>query len=118
MFGGLPRLTCTARGTRRRRRVILAEFALGTIGGGALGVWALTWRGVTGIVLGIWLLGVGVNYLPLLSYVVALWPPGALKAELAGIDLEAEIRHYTRVQFRVLVPFWVAVLALLQRDGG
>ena len=102
--------THSARGSRRRRRVIVAEFALGTIGGVALGVWALTWGGVGGVVLGIWLLG---------------WPPttcglprtcllcGALEAEHAGADLAAELRHYTRPQV-LLVPFWVAGLALAQ----
>ena len=103
-----------ARGTRRRRRVILAEFALGTIGGVALGAWALTWGDAVGVVLGIWLLGLAANYLPLTAHVVALWQPGALQAELAGADLGAELRHYTRVQFWVLVPFWIAGLALLQ----
>jgi len=31
--------------------------------------------------------------------------PGALAAELAGIDLRAELRHYTRAQAWVFVPF-------------
>ncbi len=103
-----------ARGTRWRRRVILAEFALGTIGGVALGVWALTWGGAAGVVLGIWLLGLAANYLPLTAHVLALWPAGKLQAELAGADLRAELRHYTRAQVWVLVPFWVAGLALAQ----
>jgi hypothetical protein len=102
------------RGTRRRRRVILAEFALGTVAGVALGAWALTWGGVADVVLGIWLLGLAANYLPLTAHVLALWHPGALEAELAGADLGAELRHYTRAQVWVLVPFWVAGLALAQ----
>jgi hypothetical protein len=102
------------RGTRRRRRVILAEFALGTIGGVALGVWALTLGGVGSVVLGIWLLGLAANYLPLTAHVLSLWHPGALQAELAGVDLGAELRHYTRAQVWVLVPFWIAGLALAQ----
>jgi hypothetical protein len=102
------------RGTSRRRRVILAEFALGTLGGVALGVWALTWGGVSGVVVGIWLLGLAANYLPLTAHVLALWDPGALQAELWGADLGAELRYYTRAQVWVLVPFWVAGLALAQ----
>jgi hypothetical protein len=102
------------RGTRRRRRLILAEFALGTIGCLALGVWALTWGGVGGVVIGIWVLGLAANYVPLTAHVLALWHPGALEAELAGVDLRAELRHYTAVQLWVLVPFWVAGLALAQ----
>ncbi len=103
-----------ARGTRRRRRVILAEFALGTIGSVALGVWALTWGGAAGVVIGIWLLGLAANYLALTLHVLALWHPGALEAELAGADLRGELRSYTRAQIWVLAPFWVAGLALAQ----
>ena len=105
------------RGTRRRRRMILAEFALGTIGGVALGVWALTWGGVAGVALGIWLLGLAANYLPLTAHVLALWRPEALEAELSGVDLGAELRHYTRVQVWVLVPFVVAGLAIAQAQA-
>ncbi|HEY7630739.1 MAG TPA: hypothetical protein VH817_08570 [Thermoleophilaceae bacterium] len=103
-----------ARGSRRRRHVILAEFALGTIGGAALGVWALTWDSAAGVVLGVWLLGLAANYLPLTAHVLSLWPPGALEAELGGTDVRAELRQYTRAQLWVLVPFWIAGLALIQ----
>ncbi len=102
------------RGTRRRRRVILAEFGLGTVAGAALGASAVTWDAPAGVVLGVWLLGLAANYLPLTAHVLSLWRPGRLEAELAGADLRAELRHYTRAQFWVLVPFWVAGLALAQ----
>ncbi len=103
-----------AAGTRRRRRVILAEFALGVIGSGALGAWALSSRSGVGVVLGIWLLGLAANYLPLTVHVLSLWRQPALEEELAGLDLRSELRRYTRAQVWVLVPFWVAVLAVLQ----
>jgi hypothetical protein len=103
-----------ARGTRLRRRVILAEFASGTIGGAALGAWALSWGGPVGVILGVWLLGLAANYLPLTMHVLSLWRQAALKEELAGADLRAEIRHYTRAQVWVLVPFWIAGLAVTQ----
>ena len=103
-----------ARGTRRRRWVILGEFALGTVGSAALGVWALTWGGAVGVIFGIWLLGLAANYLPLTVHVLALWRQPALDGELAGVNLRAELRNYTRAQVWVLVPFWVAGLALAQ----
>ncbi len=103
-----------AHGTRRRRRIILAEFALGTAGCAALGVWALSWGDPLGVVLGVWLLGLAANYLPLTAYVFSLWRTNKLEAELAGVDLSAELRHYTRLQIWVLVPFWVAGLAIAQ----
>ena len=76
-----------ARGTRRRRWVILGEFALGTVGSAALGVWALTWGGAVGVIFGIWLLGLAANYLPLTVHVLALWRQPALDGELAGVQL-------------------------------
>jgi hypothetical protein len=103
-----------ARGTRRRRRIILGEFALGTLGGAALGAWALSWGGAIGVIFGFWLLGLAANYLPLTAHVLALWRKPALDAELAGVDLHAQLRRYTRAQVWVLVPFWIAGLALVQ----
>jgi hypothetical protein len=103
-----------ASGTRLRRRVILAEFALGTVGGAALGVWALTWGGAEGVIFGTVLLGLAANYMPLTVHVLTLWPPGRLEAELRDVDVRAELRHYTLAQVWVLVPFWVAGLALVQ----
>ncbi len=103
-----------ARGTRRRRLIILAEFALGTLGGAALGVWALTWGGVVGLGLGVWLLGLGANYLLLTWNVALLWRRGRLHEELADVDLQAELHHYTRAQIWVLAPFWIAGLAVVQ----
>ena len=107
-----------ARGTRRRRLIIMAEFAFGTIASLVLGIWALTLGGPLGFVVGVWLLGLAANYLPLAAHVLALWPPGRLQAELEGADLHAELSLYTRRQIWVLVPFWIAGLALRQRRGG
>jgi hypothetical protein len=76
----------------------------------------LTWGGAVGLLLGIWLLGLGANYLALAWNVVALWRSGRLEAELAGADLHAELRHYTRAQIWVLAPFWIAGLAVVQAE--
>ena len=92
----------------------MGEFALGTVGSAALGVWALTWGGAVSVIFGVWLVGLAANYLPLTVHVLALWRQPALDAELAGVDLRAELRTYTRSQVWVLVPFWVAGLALAQ----
>lgn len=107
-----------ARGTRRRRWMILVEFAVGTVGSAALGVWALTWGGAVGVILGIWLLGLAANYLPLTVHALSLWRQPALDAELAGVDLRAALRNYTRAQAWVLVPFWIAGLAVARRRGA
>ena len=101
-----------ASGTRRRRRVILSEFTFGVAGCTALGIWTLTWGSAVGMILGFWLLGLAANYLPLTVHVITLWRRSALEAELADVDIRAELREYTRAQVWVLVPFWVAGLAL------
>jgi hypothetical protein len=107
-----------ARGSVLRRRVILAEFVLGAIGGAAFGVWALaSWNGAVGLLFGLYLLGLGANYLVLAVEVITLWPDGALDAELRDIDIRAALRHYTVTQVWVFVPYLFAALALAQRRG-
>jgi len=102
-------------GTRLRRRLILAEFILGAVGGTALGLSAATraagagWR-----VFGAWIAGVGVNYAALALHAVSLSRAGALDAELAGVDVGPELRRYSYLQLWVGVPLLLAVLALRQ----
>jgi hypothetical protein len=55
-------------------------------------------------ILGIWLIGAGVNYAPLAAYAILLGRPGALEAELAGIDTGQELRRYSVLQLWILVP--------------
>lgn len=103
-----------ARGTLRRRRIILAEFVLGAIGCVALGL-AAALPGSPGpvrLVLGLWLAGVGLNYVPLAAYAIRLSRPGALEAELAGVDVPRELRRYATWQLWVAVPLLFVVLAL------
>ena len=98
-------------GSRLRRRLILAEFLLGVVAGFGLGLWTATtasgvgWRGF-----GIAVVGVGLNSVPLALHALSLSPAGRLEAELDGVDIPAELRHYTGVQFWILVPGLVAVL--------
>jgi hypothetical protein len=107
MYGGGGRLW--------RRRVILAEFVAGTVLCPALGLFTL---GVTadagGRLLGAWLIGMGLNYLPLAVHAATLSPAGALEAELAGVDVRRELRYYSLAQLLVLVPLAVLVVALAQ----
>ncbi len=94
-----------AKGTALRRRVILAEFLLGALGGLAFGAWSLiVVGGAFGIVIGIWLLGIGANYVALSRHAVALSRHGALDAELRDVAIRPALRHYTARQFWVFVP--------------
>ncbi len=94
-----------AKGTMLRRRVILAEFLLGALGGLAFGAWSLfVLGGAFGIVIGIWLLGIGANYVALSRHALALSRRGALDAELQDVAIRPALRHYTARQFWVFVP--------------
>jgi hypothetical protein len=104
-----------ARGTSFRRRLIVAEFVLGAAVGTALGLWvALSAAGAGWLLLGAWVAGASLNYVPLAAHALELSRAGRLESELAGADIHAELRHYTRVQFWIAVPLLFVVLAPLQ----
>jgi fatty acid desaturase len=68
-----------SRGTMRRRRIILAELTAGAIVMVAFGAWlAAASTGLGDRVLAIWIVGAGLNYVPLAAYAIALSLPGAL----------------------------------------
>ncbi|MEV6849292.1 hypothetical protein [Actinoplanes sp. NPDC051411] len=101
------------RGTRRRRRVILAEFTLGVIVAIGFGAWLLTaTSGAGDRLFGAWLIGSGLNYAPLAGYAIRLSRPGALDGELAGVDTDRELRRYSVLQLWIVVPLALLVLAV------
>ena len=93
-----------SRGAVRRRRIIRAEFITGAAVMVAFGVWLTAFSAGLG--------GCGLNYAPLAAYAVALSRPGALDAELAGIDTGQELRHYSILQLWILVPLSLVVSAV------
>jgi len=99
-------------GTRRRRRIILAEFTAGLATMVAFGIWLATSASGLGRVLGIWLIGAGLNYAPLAAYAIALSRPGALHAELADVDTGRELRRYSVLQLWILVPLALLVITM------
>jgi hypothetical protein len=101
-------------GTRRRRQLIRAEFIAVAVGCTALGVLSLVAGGGWRYLLGLWLVGVGVNYVPLTVQALALSRPGALEEELHGLDVRRELRRAGVHQFWIAVPFAVAIAALLE----
>ena len=102
-------------GTLLRRRIILAEFVLGAVGCVVIGFFTATrapaiwWR-----VLGVWLVGTGLNYGALALHAAWLSRAGALDRELAGVDVPTELRRYTYLQVWIVVPLLLVVLALGQ----
>jgi hypothetical protein len=100
------------RGTARRRRIILTEFILGAVVLVGYGGWlAFTPGTPVDLALGAYLMAIGVNYVPLSLYALALIRPGALDAELAGVDTGPELRRYSVLQFWVFVPLALVVMA-------
>jgi hypothetical protein len=102
-------------GRSLRRWLVLGEFVVATVFGLALGLWILVQTtNPGGRLVGVWAAGIGLNYLALALHALSLLRPGALRAELAGVDIVKELRRYSVLQAWVLVPLLFAVLALLQ----
>ena len=98
-------------GSPRRRRIILAEFLLGVILMLFIGGWLLghsTGPGQRAFAL--WMVGAGLNYAPLAVHAVTLSRPGALDADLDGVDTRRELRRYTLLQLWIFVPLSLIAL--------
>jgi hypothetical protein len=102
-------------GSERRRRVIRGEFFAGAVGCTGLGLAALVTGNGWMTPLGIWLVGAGINYVPLALEAQSLSKPGALEHELEGLDVRRELRSAGVRQLWIAVPFAVAISAFLER---
>ena len=97
---------------------IIAEFAFGVLLPLILGLFSF--RGTlfepfpttVQTALGLWLLGIGVNYVPLFIYAVLIARGGTVEQE--GRPEMLHVKRYSLQQFIIFVPFLVAVLALVQ----
>src|SRR5262245_25584660 len=101
------------------RTFILAEFALGVIGCGALGLITLRsglQRGhsTSLVVLEAYLLALGISYVPLLICAIKLVRSDSTQGEIADELLEpkAAMRKYRRQSLLILVPFAVVIAAV------
>ena len=100
-------------GGLRRRRLVRAEFVVGAVGCTALGIAAVVSAGDALLfAVGVWLIGAGVNYVPLALYAHVLSVPGRLEAEIGDGDVRPELRRAGVRQFWIAVPFAVAVAAV------
>ena len=97
----------------RRGRLVRLEFVASATLGMVLGAWFLA-AGAPAW-LGLWSLGVGVNYLALSAHAIGLLRhPDRLSAELDGLDLRNELRRYSGTQLLLVMPFIVAGAAAMQ----
>ncbi|HUH97698.1 MAG TPA: hypothetical protein VLZ89_10090 [Anaerolineales bacterium] len=105
-------------------RVIVTEYALGVILPFLLGLLSLR-SGLRDpkisngeIILGIWLVTIAANYIPLFIYAVLIAKAGTVKEE--GQPEIANAKRYGIQQIIILVPFLVVIAAIVQelRQGG
>lgn len=99
-------------------KIIIPEFALGALGAPALGVLTLLRSGsTTMIAFGILLIGLGLNYLPLLIHAIDLTRRSAAGVEIAGeaSDSGALYANYRKQSLWLLLPFVVAAADVSQR---
>jgi hypothetical protein len=99
-------------------RVIVAEYALGvilplilgllSIRSGIFGPVQISWEAA----LGIWLVSIAANYIPLFIYAVLIARRGTVKQE--GEPEIAHAKRYGVQQVIILIPFLVVILALVQ----
>jgi uncharacterized membrane protein YqaE (UPF0057 family) len=102
-------------------RLIIAEFAGGVLLCPGLGVFVLV-RGhgsLAQLLLGVYLILVGVNYVPMLIYAIVIAREKSAQSEL-GEELQDKrnaMAKYRRQSVLLLVPLLVPIVALTQRSG-
>jgi hypothetical protein len=98
-------------------KIIIPEFVLAVVGAPLLGVLTLFRGGSPGVkALGVALIGLGLNYVPLLIHAVDLVRRHDVQAEIADEagDRRALYAKYRKQSVWLLLPFVVAVAALWQ----
>src|SRR5579862_7528689 len=105
-------------GTGRRARIIRAEFTAGGCTCAALGILTLIRGNGWWIAIGVWLVGVGANYVPLAREARRLSGPSALTEAIQGRDLDQELHHAARAQLWIAVPFALCFAALVTAGSG
>jgi hypothetical protein len=104
-----------------RFKLIFAEYALGVLFSLALGVFVLLRsHSVWGVALGIYLICLGVNYVPMFAYVVSIGDKPNAQTELGDELLEKReaMAKYRRLSLLLLVPLLVPVLVVTRERVG
>ena len=98
-------------------KFVIAEFAAGVFLCAALGTFVLFRRtSVAQLALGLYLISLGVNYVPMLIYAIGIASGQTARAELGGEleDTRRAMAKYRRQSVLLLVPFLVPIIALGQ----
>jgi hypothetical protein len=102
-------------------RFVLAEYAVGLVLCLALGLFVLFRSHSYGqVVLGIYFIGLGANYAPMLGWAVAITKKRNAEAELSGelSDKHRAMAKYRRLSLVLLIPLSVAILMITQRRSS
>jgi hypothetical protein len=107
-------------------RLILAEFALAVGLGGGLGIWMLFFyfhaanHPLISLVVGLFFLCCGVNYVPLFFYAVNIMRHQSAKTEVAFelAHKEKYARIYSLRSLLLFVPLMVLILTIVQERTG
>lgn len=99
-------------------KLIVSEFTLGVLLSIALGVFVLLrgHRSPAQIALGLYLISLGLNYIPMLVYAIAINKAKSARREL-GNELDnksAAMKKYRRQSVWLLIPLIVPIVALTQ----
>lgn len=99
-------------------KLIVSEFTLGVLLSIALGVFVLLrgHRSPAQIALGLYLISLGLNYIPMLVYAIAINKAKSARREL-GNELDnkrAAMKNYRRQSVWLLIPLIVPIVALTQ----
>jgi hypothetical protein len=97
--------------------IVIPEFALAVVGAPALGILTVLRSGsFATTTFGVALIGLGVNYVPLLVHAIDLVRHSAVDVTIAdhGLDRRALYAKYRRQSLWLLLPFVVAIAGLAQ----
>lgn len=102
-------------------KFVLAEYAVGVFFSAALGLFVLYrshsfWQ----IFLGIYLVCLGINYIPMLTYTLAIANKESARAELGSelSDKPAAMSKFRRQSLLLLLPLVAPFLTLFHRRSG
>ncbi len=99
-------------------RLIQAEFGIGILVPIVLGIrllgagWSSAVKSGWDVGLGLWLIGMAANYVPLFIYTILIARAGTIQEE--GQPELPQVKRYSIQQVIIFVPFLVAVLAVMQ----
>ena len=99
-------------------KLIISEFTLGVLLSIALGVFVLFrgHRSPAQIALGLYLISLGLNYIPMLVYAIAINKAKSARRELGNEhdNKSAAMKKYRRQSVWLLIPLIVPIVALTQ----